>query len=268
MLQLKIPYNIIFQLIKDSSFLKAFCIYGKLKTSCGKKGLFFNYKSRKQELSKKLDISENTLRKYIGILKIKGFAWESNNNLRLANSHHILKYFNIEEKKRSLQLRLSYDDISYYRIISEALKLKKSQIQHRQKQAIFKVLQNKVGIIKCDKIRRKVESNFRRKVDRIYEEKNSNISYNYVKEKKEFGFLDDNMNSKSYSKLLGKKSPTSGFNMINSLKKEGFLTATRRIVKLAENHSFTPYLNKYRETILFYSKGSVYQSIPRLVTFI
>jgi predicted transcriptional regulator len=244
MQKIKIPYRCLLKLCLNPQLLKAFCIYGKLKIIAGKKGFIFNYKSCKQYLSKKLEISENTLRKYVGILKAEGFVWESRNNLRVAHSHHIYNVLNVKEhicsvemsekfgKVSTKQLRLSFNNLNVDTIKACAIHLKQIQIEYKQKKTLEEKLIKKHGNIISGKIESKIKSYCKNKANLIWSKYNNDIRYNFLNKQKRNGFLDNNLALQSIANMFGRKSKTTSSKLLNNLKAKGLISLEKRNIPI------------------------------------
>lgn len=249
MTKVKIPYTCLLRLVEKPQLLKAFCIYGKLKLIGGRKGLIYNYKSCKQTLADTLCISQNTLRKYVGILKSEGFVWESKNNLRIGNSFkifaalelepHVCDNVNSTKKYNTFttrQIRLEFNDLNPERIFAEAILFKKNQIIYKQKENIKNVLLQEIGPIYCNNIKKKMNKDINLKTTSIYDSLSETPSYNFLNTDKKYGFLDNNMCLQTCAHMLGRKSKSTGYRHLNKLQDLNYLEMTSRTLVIANRN--------------------------------
>lgn len=283
MYKFKIPYKCLLPLVQQPKLLKAYIIYGKLKFICGKKGFYYNYKSDKQVLADTFGISQNTLRKYVGILKENGLVWESNRNLRLAHAYKIYDVFGLkpnvctieysvkEDQISTRQIRLTYDELTPERIIALAIDFKQEQITFKQKEKISIGLKKGIGKIYCEKVRENAYKYLDQKVNKIYDRFSENSSYNFKTEGRlRYGFLDNNMCLESYAKLIGRKSKSTAANWLKRLEKKNLVLVERRSIPLGIPTSQCS-VNVLRDTFgdsIFYNKkdNMYYKNIPSKIT--
>lgn len=276
----KVPYRILPYLIKDTIFLRAYCIYGKLKIMCGKKGLFFNYKHRKQELADTLGIAYNTLCKYVRKLKEYDLVWESNNNLRLAESYKIYDAFNlvpnVNDDTRSKrygqistkQFRLTFDELNEDRLVTLACKLKKEQITYKQIESLRNSIIEGYGNIHSENARKKINKSANKRASEIYSSLADNTRYNFLSIEKEHGFLDNNMSLQSYASFFGKKSKMAAHRRMKKYEKLGLCEITKRAIKFCDKKDFN-----LKAALAVYGKGwrlsetSAYCLVPSKITF-
>lgn len=191
-----------------------------------------NIKSRKKELAQRLNVSENTFRKYLGILKREGLVFEQHNTLRLSNRYTIYEVLDVEPNitnnkisERSYILRLN--DINEDLIKLKALEHKKEQINYRNKERIKNILIEDLGTIYCPKIRKKALSKINLRAEGLLNKLKENPANSFLYNSR-YGFVDDNMGCESIAKLIGKKSKSTANRFMKKLQSKGFISYDRR----------------------------------------
>lgn len=248
---IKLPYKCIFPLIKNPTLLKAFCIWGKLKLKHSNSSIH-NIKKRKKELAEYLNISENTLRKYLGILKTNNLIkFEKDGTLRFSNKYVIYNVLGVEAntctlgfiKQKTFDLKLEELEVDNIKLI--ALQLKKDQINYRNTKRIQNILIKDTGTIYDPKIKQKTLKSVKIRSERLLSKlkKHTASSFNSIGK---FGFVDDNMCGESIAKMFGRKSKSSGLNFLHKMKRCNRMTLEQRYLRLNDlNHICD--ISKYRE---------------------
>lgn len=234
----KIPYKCLQPLVKDPSLLKAFCIYGKLKL-CFTYSTIHNISSRKKEIANYLGISENTFRKYLGILKSKGLVEQYGNNIVFCSKTKLYTIFNIERNFNENQNKYSEKffslgkaDLTIDNIRLLALRQKRDQINYNNKHRVARIILKSFGTIKCPATKQKLFKQSLKKAEKIVSSHNQNIAKRLVNSK--YGFIDDNMCTQSISSMIGRKSKMTGFRFMKRLSQEGRISYEERTLKIKD----------------------------------
>lgn len=242
---INIPYKCLLPLVAKPELLKAFVIYGKLKMMFTN-GAVHNIKKRKKELAKSLGMSENTFRKYLGVLKSHFIvSVDENNILRLGGRYELYNTFKIspnfsETKNRIADkwYRIEKNDFNLEEIQFLALKHKRNNIDYKNTERIKNKLVKTFGTIICPKIKQKIESKARKTAKKVVDNSQENFAESF-NPNSEHGFVDNNLSGLSIAKLLGKKSKISGNRFMHKLKQSNKITYTPRSIKLKELTHFT-----------------------------
>lgn len=242
---INIPYKCLLPLVAKPELLKAFVIYGKLKMMHSNSAIH-NIKSRKKELAKKLEISENTFRKYLGVLKSNFIvSIDENDILRLGGRYELYNTFKIEanisktkNKIADKWYRIERKDFNIEELQFLALKHKRNNIDYRNTERIKNEIVKTFGTISCPKTKQKLESKARRKATKIVEGNQENFAESFNPNSK-YGFIDNNLSGTSIAKLIGRKSKITGNRFMHRLAKENKISYTRRDIKLQELTHFT-----------------------------
>ncbi len=219
-----------------------------------------NWDTKKKHISKSLGISINTLKKYVKILEENKLAWIEGNILRLGSKRKWNDFFNTKPTKdRFKVLTLKIHQLNIINLKFEALKIKRSQIEWKQKEKVGKVLLKGYRKINCSNTEKKIKSFLKVKVEGVYEKYSENVSYNFVQKTRKYGFLDNNMSGKSISKLFGRKSSITGNRFLRTLYLSNVIEVEQRKLLLVEIEGQNP---KFSEGNLFLSEGSMCRMLP------
>jgi len=242
---INLPYKCLLPLVSNKELLKAFCIYGKLKLMFTYSAIH-NIKGRKKEIANKLEISENTFRKYLGILKSNFLvSIDQNDILRLAGRYEIYNVLKIkanfsENKNRICDkwykldgVQLNVDNIRFL-----AIKHKRENINYKNEERIKNIIVKTYGTIICPKIKSRIETNAKRRAKEILERNKENIAESF-NQNSIYGFTDDNLSGKSISKIIGCKSPISGNRFMHRLVKDNKISYKKRDIYLKTLSHFT-----------------------------
>ena len=235
---IKLPFKCLLPLVADKNMLKAYCMYGKLKLSFSNSSIH-NIQKRKSELAERLEMSENTFRKYLGKLIANKLAWVgTDGTLRLAKRDAIFTVFDIVPSystKKSRNFYKSYelslatltpDDIRFL-----ALQQKRDQIDYMNTVRITKQLVEAKGKIISDKLKATITKGCSKKAALIVKELNSHYAKGFNPNSK-YGFCDGNMSSEAIAKLCGMTTKMSGNRFMHRLEKRGLITYNQRHIEV------------------------------------
>ena len=242
---IKIPYKCLLPLVEKPDLLKAFVVYGKLKMMFTN-GAVHNIRSRKKELAKRLDISENTFRKYLGILKSYFLAsTDENDTLRLVGRYGLYDIFKMtphfsvtKNRITDKWYKINKEDFDIEEIQFLALKHKRNNIDYKNIERIKNNVVKTFGNILCPKIKQKIESKARKTAKTIVDNSQENFAESFNPNSK-YGFVDNNLSGQSIAKLLGKKSKITGNRFMHKLAKKNKIAYTPRTIALQELTCFT-----------------------------
>lgn len=234
-----------------------------------------NIKSKKQEISKKLGISENTFRKYLSILKSKSLvSIDKNDILRIAGRYQIYyslglapNYSETKERISDKRYRLSFNELSTDYIKLLALVHKRDNINYVNTNRIKNQLLKSFGTITCPKIKRKIESNCKRKAIEIIERSKENFAEGFNKDSK-YGFVDDNLSGNSIAGIFGKKSRITGNRFMHKMKKKKIISYDARSILVSTDKISISILREVVNKTAFIANDYVYVRVPNRWTFI
>ena len=232
-------------MVAKPELLKAFVIYGKLKMMFSN-GAVHNIKSRKKELAKRLHISENTFRKYLGVLKSNFIvSIDENDILRLGGRYELYNTLKIEAnfsetKKRIADkwYRVEKKDFNIEELQFLALKHKRNNIDYKNTERIKNSIVKSFGTIICPKIKQRIESKARKTAKTIVSNSQENFAESFNPNSK-YGFVDNNLSGTSIAKLIGKKSKITGNRLMHKLAQKNKISYTKRDIRIQELTHFT-----------------------------
>ena len=260
------------KLVAQPELLKAYIIWGKLKCIFSHSSIHnWNTHNKKVQISKTLDISLNTLKKYVSILIENKIVYKDGNVLRLGSKLKWNTLFNIvfrEELKETYVRKSDLNKCNFYLLrLSEltvdnlkflSLQLKREQVIFCQKANVTDEILKSYGEINAIQTLNKIRGKSKQKASEIYEKYTNDVSYNFLK-KKHYGFLDSNLSGKSIAKMYGRTSAMTGTRFLRKLSDKGLITLERRIIFLTKLEVNTKNLN---ESNLILKGGFLCKSLP------
>lgn len=232
-------------MVEKPELLKAFVIYGKMKMMFTN-GAIHSIKSRKKEIANRLNVSENTFRKYLGILKSNFIvSIDENDILRLSGRYELYNTFKIKANYSKVKNRIAdkwykvkKEDFSIQELQFLALKHKRNNIDYKNTERIKNKIVKTFGTILCPRTKQKIESKARKTAKTIIANNQENFAESFNPNSK-YGFVDNNLSGQSIAKLLGRKSKITGNRFMHKLVKENKISYKKRDIKLQELTHFT-----------------------------
>lgn len=244
-------------IIQDDDIFFDYCFYFALHNS-HTGGVTKNYRSKFNEIASRLNIHPNTVRKYVGRICQRGWAWRSQKDLYTLSQGKLKEQFGLENKRCR---RFSIHTIDFNEIKS-AIRSKviesnliKQAYQIRIKD--YHLLRRKLfGNIKAVNLTRGQENLIRK-----------TLKYNSVNTKSKVS--DITVSKRKIAQLINRKSPKTGTNFLRKAK-DYFKIEKRTTV--IESNVGRRYFDEFRKHytgghFLFYFNGRIFERKCDLVSF-
>lgn len=277
---ISVPKGLPRVLINNNKLIKAIVVYYKLK-SLYKSGVIKNYTKRYKELAShpNVNCSESKLRIYISILKEYGFVYkDKSKNLHFVSKGKLKEYFNVS--------KFSYK-ISKNQICNLEYYLKGIVLENNLEQQKVKVIENIIfdeygigkekGYKECKffkKTKKFISNNLESSLKRHQARYVYTVKNNLINSMDSF-YPFITLSRKGISKLINRKSKSSGTYLINKLKKLDLIDKDEtNYIILESNVSYDYYIkykyyyynllldNNINYTYIKYSKGRILYSLP------
>ncbi len=248
-------------IIQDDDIFVDYCFYFALHNS-HTGGVTKNYRSKFNEIASRLNIHPNTVRKYVGRICQRGWAWRSQKDLYTLSQGKLKEQFGLENKK-CVKFSIHTTDFKLIQIAIRAKRVETNltQQEYAVKQNEFTFLAKKYfGNLKVNELSKSNISLIEKKLKQ-YSANNTLLLNN--------DSYDITVSKKKIASLINRKSAFTGTRFMR--KAEMFFNVEKRTKTIYSNvsrHFFERFRENYTgNKVLFYFNGRIFERSCDKITF-